>query len=162
MLRAIGIPRYDLEDDRLFRLGLVIFRHQRIDQRRIILDHAGLAPDLDAAAIDVVDQENVRLRILGEIALGDVLPVAAEIRESQRRLVENLDEAGGAAAVLDIGLPVSIRRRQEETGLRADEGCKPLIDFRAPAAAIFHVGVAVARALAGLDRLYSGGKGDVA
>ncbi len=65
----------------------------------------------------------------------DVLPVAAVIRESQRCLVENLDEARRTAAMLDIRLAVGGCGRQEETVLLADEGGKPSsISVRQPPA----------------------------
>ncbi len=162
MLRAVAVPCCDLEQDRLFRLGLVIIRHQRGRQRRIVLDHARLAPDLDPAAIDIVDQENIRLRVLAEIALRDVLPVAAVICEGQRGLVENLDEARRAAAMLDVGLTIGVRRRQEETRLLADEGGEGRINLGAKTAAVFHMGVATARTLSGLNGLHGGRESDVA
>jgi hypothetical protein len=54
----------------------------------------------------VIHQEDMSLRILGEIALGDVLPVAAVVGEGQRVVVENPDKTFRPAAVLDIGLTV--------------------------------------------------------
>ena len=106
VLRAIGVPRFDGEQDRGFRPGLVAFGEQAGDERGVMLDHAGGAPDLHAPPIGVVHQKNQGARVLLEIARGDVLAVAAEIGEGERRLVEHAQEAGRAAAMLDIRLPV--------------------------------------------------------
>ena len=81
VLRAIGVPRRDPEQDDLLGPRLVALRHQRFRQRRIVFHHARLAPDLHAAAMRIIHHENMRLRILRQIALRDVLPVAAVIGE---------------------------------------------------------------------------------
>ena len=85
---------------------LVAFRHQRLRQRRVVIDDARLAPDLDAAAVRIVHHEDMRLRVLREIALRDVLPVAAVVGERDRVLVEDFDKALRPAAMLDIGMAV--------------------------------------------------------
>ena len=54
----------------------------------------------------VIHHENIRLGILGKIALRDVLPVAGIVGEGERLLVQNPDKTLWAAAVLDIGLTV--------------------------------------------------------
>ncbi len=100
VLRAVGVPRRDREQDRLLRPRLVALRHQARDERVIVLDHARLAPDLHAAAMRIVDQKQMRLGIFREIAERDVLPVAGEIGERHRALVEHVQEARRPAAVL--------------------------------------------------------------
>ena len=102
-------------------LRLVAFGHQLLQQIRIVLDHARRAPQLDATAVEIVEQEDVGLRVLGQIPLRDVLPVAGKIRERQRLLVDHLQETRRPAAMLDIGLAVGRRRCQQEARLRGDE-----------------------------------------
>jgi hypothetical protein len=48
----------------------------------------------------------MRLRIFREIALGDVLPVAAVVGEGDRVLVQDFDKTLRAAAMLDVGLAI--------------------------------------------------------
>ena len=153
MLRAVRIPGLDREQHDLLGPRLVAFRHQPLHQRGIVLDDARLAPDLDALAVRIVDQEQMRLGVVGQIAAGDILPVAGKIGKGDRLVVEHVQEAGRAAAMLDVGLAVGARRRQEHAGLGGDEGSEVRRDGCAPAAALFHRGIAVPRALALLDRL---------
>ena len=58
-------------------------------------------------------------------------------------LVEHVQEAGRAAAVLDVGLAVGIGGGEEDAGLLADEGGEVGRDGRPPAAALLHRGIAV-------------------
>src|SRR6266849_8344581 len=102
----------------------------------------------------VVHQEDVGLRVFGEVSLGDVLPVAAVIGERQRVLVQNLDEAFGPAAMLDIGLSISGGGSQEHAVSGSEECGEVLVDLGAPAAVLLDARIGVARSLAGLDRLY--------
>jgi hypothetical protein len=110
----------------------------------------------------IVHHEDMRLRIFREIALRDVLPVAAVIGEGQRGLVQNFHKTFRAAAMLDIGLAVGAGGCEiEAVGLRQE--CRQiLIDLGAPAATFFDMRVAVARSLAGLDFLHRGGECHVA
>ncbi len=79
MLRAIGIPGRDGEQDDLLGARLVVLRHQLRHQLGIVLDDARRAPDLDALPCGIVDQEQESLGVVGQIALRDELPVAGEI-----------------------------------------------------------------------------------
>ncbi len=56
--------------------------------------------------MDVVDQKNVGLWVLGQVSLRDVLLVAAEIGKRQGGFVEDADETGRPATMLDVGLTV--------------------------------------------------------
>ena len=67
--------------------------------------------------------------------MGDVLPVAAVVGERDRVLVQNFDKTFRAAAVLDIGLALGVRRREIETVGLAKEAREVFIDLGAPAAA---------------------------
>ena len=97
----------------LLAARLAVLRHQVGQQRGVVLDDARLAPQLDALPRGVVDQEQMGLRILGEIALRDELPIAAKVREGDGLLVEHPQEAGRAATVLDVGLAGGVRRARE-------------------------------------------------
>src|SRR6516164_11247930 len=110
----------------------------------------------------VVHDEDVRSRIFREIALRDVLPVAGIIGESDRGLVEDLDEALGAAAMLDVGLAVGARGRKKEAVGVGEESSELVVDLGAPAAIFFDMGIGLARSLARLDRLYRRRERDVA
>ena len=68
VLLAVRIPGRDREQDHLLAARLVAFRHQPVQQLGIVLDDRRLAPDLDAPAVRIVDQEQMRLRIVGEVA----------------------------------------------------------------------------------------------
>ena len=62
VLRAIGIPGRDREQDDLLGARLVVLRHQLRHQLGIVLDDARRAPDLDALPVHIVDQEQEGLR----------------------------------------------------------------------------------------------------
>ena len=82
VLRAIGVPRTNLEYDDLRRARLVALGHQPLGQVRVTFDDPRVAPELHALSMRIVDQEQMRLRILGEVAKRDVLPVADEVDET--------------------------------------------------------------------------------
>ena len=69
----------------------------------------------------VVHQEQLRLRVVGQVAARHELAVADEVGERDRVLVEHVQEARRAAAVLDVGLPGGVRRRQVDGDLLLDE-----------------------------------------
>ena len=162
MLRAVGVPRRDLEQDHLLGPRLVALRHQRFRQCGIVFHHARLAPDLHAAAVRIIHHENMGFRILRQIALGDVLPVTAVIGKRDGVLVDDFDKALRPAAVLDIGLTVRGSRREKEAVGLGEEAGEIFVDLGAPAAARLDFCVGVARALAGLDRLDRRREGDIA
>ena len=77
--------------------------------------------DFKTRAAWIVHQDQRDTIIGGDIANADVLPVAAEIGKAERFLVEYLEEAGRAAAVLHIG-PAGLRNRGHvEAVARCDE-----------------------------------------
>jgi hypothetical protein len=109
----------------------------------------------------IIHDEDIGLRIFREVALRDVLPVAAVVGEGDGFLVEDFDEPFRAAAMLDVGLAVGIRGREIETVGLGQEGREVFVDLGAPAAALLEVGIPVAGALAGLDRLHRRRKRDI-
>src|SRR5580700_8340621 len=104
----------------------------------------------------------MRLRILRQIALRQVLPVAAKIGKRDGVLVQYLDEALGPAAMLDVGLAVGGRGREIEAIGVGKLACEPLVDLGAPAAVLLDMGVSLARSLADLDGLHRRREGNVA
>ena len=80
----------------------------------------------------------MRLRVLGEIAQRDVLPVAREVGEADGVLVEHPQEARRPAAMLDVGLALRVGGRQKDAGLGLDEGSEFGRDGGLPGAALLH------------------------
>ena len=109
----------------------------------------------------VVHEEEHGTRVLGQIAGGDVLPVAGEIGEGERRLVNDAQEAGRSAAMLDVRLPVLARGRKVERPHARDELCEDSIDLRVPAAILVETRIGGARAATLLNGLHRGREGDV-
>ena len=60
VLRAVDVPGVDGEQDRALGPGAVAGIDQPLHQRRIVLDHAGAAPDLDPLAVGEIEQEQDR------------------------------------------------------------------------------------------------------
>ena len=161
MLRAIHIPRGDSEQDRLLRLGAVVFGHQLRDYGRIVRN-MGTAPQLDPPAMRIIHQEQEGLRIFGQIAGRDKLAVPGIVRKAEGVLVQHADEALGAAAMLGIGLPGGIGGGQIG-GIHLPEKIGEIfIDHGAKPAALFHPGISLARSALGLNALDSGREGNVA
>src|SRR3546814_15527689 len=75
------------------------------DEVRVLgdVDEAGAAPDLQAAAVRVVDQDEGDTVVGPEVADAQILAVAAEAGIGQRPPVEHLEEAARAAADLHVG-----------------------------------------------------------
>jgi len=44
MLRTVGVPGDDMKEERLLTLGLVVWRHQALDQHVVIVDDLGRTP----------------------------------------------------------------------------------------------------------------------
>src|SRR5262249_2614302 len=86
-------------------------------------------PDLDAPLLGVVHQEDERLRVLRQVVDADVLPVALEVVERERLLVEHPQEALRPAAVLDVGLAVGAGGGEIERVALRDELAQPAVDF---------------------------------
>ncbi len=61
------------------------------------------AEDLEARLVGVVHEEERDAVVVGEIAERDVLLVAAEISEADEIGAKDVDEAGRASAMLDVG-----------------------------------------------------------
>ena len=141
VLRAVGVPGLDLEQDHLLGARLVALGPEAREQRGIVLHHAGAAPQLHAPALRVVHDEDEGLGVLGQVAGGDVLAVALEVGEAQRVLVEDAQEARRAAAMLHVGLAVGAGGGEIERAHLGQEAGEIGRDGRAPAAFRLHLGV---------------------
>ena len=82
------------------------------------------SPNLYATSVCIIDQKQVGLGIVGEVALRDILPIAGKIDKADRPIVEHPQEAGRPAAVLDVRLSLRAGGGEKDTRLRADEGRK--------------------------------------
>ena len=134
MLRTVRIPGSDGKQDNLLRTGSIARRHQLLDEVRIVFHHARFPPDLHALTVLVVDQEQEGLGVLGKIALRDELPVPREVDKADGVGIEDLQKPCRPAAMLDIGLRLTIRCGEKHAGLRLDELGKLQRDFRLEAA----------------------------
>ena len=63
---------------------------------------------LETAPVGIVHQDQRGAVVCREIAGADILAIAAEVRNRQRLVIENADEAGRASAVLHVG-PTALR-----------------------------------------------------
>ena len=61
-----------------------------------------------APAVTIVDEKEMRLGMLGQIALSDVLTIAGEIGEGDRLIVEHAQKSWWAAAMPNIQLPFDV------------------------------------------------------
>src|SRR5262249_30692981 len=129
------------KQDGLLTARLVAFRHEPRQERRIILDHPGFAPDLDPLAARVIHQEEERLRVLAQVAEGNELAIAAKIRECNRLLVQDVEEARRPTAMLDVGLAGTVCGAKKDAGLLGDEVTKLYRNGRFPAATHLHPGI---------------------
>src|SRR5712691_12110622 len=121
MLRTVCVPGRDGEEERLFWPRPIARRHQPGDQTRIVFDDARFSANLDASPVSVIDQKEIGLRIVGQIAKRDVLAVAGEIGKADRPVVEHLEKAAWPTAMLDIGLAVAADHPEENADLAFDE-----------------------------------------
>src|SRR3546814_6433154 len=98
MLLAVPVERGDGNEHRALGPRLVGGIVQAGDEVRVLgdVDEAGAAPDLQAAAVRVVDQDEGDTVVGPEVADAQILAVAAGVGIGTGPLVEDLGEAGGA------------------------------------------------------------------
>ena len=135
-------------------VAAITLRHQLGDQLGVAFDHARLAPELHPLARLIINEEKDRLGIVREITQRDVLLVAAEVGEADRPVVKHLEEAWRAATVLNVRLTVLVGRTEKSADLVADKRGEVRRDPVFPPTTHLQIGVAAARALAGLHRLH--------
>jgi len=144
VLGAVRVPRRDLDDECALDNGVVGRRRELRQQRGIAFDDPGLSPDLHAALVRVVDQKEVRLRVVDEVAHRDVLAVPSIVGEGEGVGAKDAQEAGRTAAMLNVGLTVGVDRRQKEAPLFGDERRELVVDLRRPAPPLLHAGIGAA------------------
>ena len=105
VLRTVPVERGDMDDKTTLDLRLGVGQRELRRKLRIgaEIPRLDMRIDLEAPPVGIVHQDQRRAVVCGEIASADVLAVAAKVGDRQRLLVENTDEAGRPAAVLDIG-----------------------------------------------------------
>jgi hypothetical protein len=74
----------------------------------------------------------VHLRIFRQVAQRNELPVAGEVGEGDRGLVEHMEEAGRAAAMLNRRLAVSAGGGEEDAGLGGEKCGEVIVDLGRP------------------------------
>src|SRR5262249_7768322 len=90
----------------------------------VAFDDPRFAPNLDATPMRIVDQEKVGFGIVRKIALRDKLPVTRKVDKADGLVIEDMQETGRPAAVLNIRLSFCARSGEKNTRLRLDEGGK--------------------------------------
>jgi hypothetical protein len=125
---------------------------ERLKEGRI-LDDPGMAPELDAARLRVIEEEQADPVVLGEIAHGQELLIPREIGESQAVLVEHFEEPLGAAAMLEMRPARGVGRCDEEAVALGDEGDELGRQRVAHIGACFEARRMLARAIAALRLL---------
>jgi hypothetical protein len=104
VLGAVPVEGFDLDDDGSFDGGFV-WGAELLDEVGGFgtLVDGGAAEDFEAGLGRVVHEDEGYAVVVLEVAGGDVLLVAAEVGEGDGAVVEDVDEAGRAAAMLDVG-----------------------------------------------------------
>ncbi len=167
MLWAVYIPGVEVEEEHSLRRGslagvTVVGVGEPLEELLVVFHDLRASPELDASTIRVVHEEDERLRVLLQVAHRDVLPIAAEVGERERALVEHLEEALGTTPVLHVGLAIGAGSAEIEGVPLGDEPLEIGRDLRLPTAAFFHAGVAGSGTEPFLHRLHAGREGNVA
>src|SRR5438552_12248455 len=110
----------------------------------------------------IIHEEEEGAVILGEIAGGYILPVAAVIGEAKRGWTDDPDEALWPAAMLGIGLACGIGSREIGRIDGSEELSEVFGDLGAEAAALFHPLIVRSRAPFRLEGFDGGREGDIA
>jgi hypothetical protein len=103
-LGAVPIEGFDVDDDGSFDGGVVCGGVELLDEVGgfgAFVD-GGAAEDFEASLGGVVHEDEGYAVVVLQVAGGDVLLVAAEVGEGDGAVVEDVDEAGRAAAMLDV------------------------------------------------------------
>src|SRR3546814_16308725 len=133
MLLAVPVERGDGNEHRALGPRLVGGIVQAGDEVRVLgdVDEAGAAPDLQAAAVRVVDQDEGDTVVGPAVADAQLLAVAAEVGIGPRPLLPPLEEAAPAAAPLTHGPtrlpdgpPSSTGHVTTQPGVRRRRACR--------------------------------------
>ena len=105
VLGAVPVEGFDVDDDGSFDGAFVIGRAELLDEIGgfgAFVD-GGAAEDFEAGLGGVVHENEGYAVVVVEVAGGDVLLVATEVGKGDGSVVEDVNEAGRAAAMLDVG-----------------------------------------------------------
>lgn len=127
MLAAIQVPGLHPDPDDALGPGRITRVGNALKQRRIIIYDHTATPHLQASAALVVDEEQQHTVVLGQIADGDVLPVAGIVRESERPIIQHLEKARRPPAMLHMRPAIAAGRGDEETIGGSDERHKIVV-----------------------------------
>ena len=106
VLRTVDVPRLNFKKDDTFDPAGIISTTEPLFQCSIALYNFCIAPQFDAAAVNVVHQEDECLRIFRQIPQADELLVATKISEAECLIVDDFQETGRTTSVLNIRLPL--------------------------------------------------------
>ena len=161
VLRAIGVPSRNGNDNGLLSPSLVPVGEELRDQLSLVLDGARRSPDLHPLAGCVIHEEQHRAGVICEVAGRDVLPVAAEIGEGEGVRIENAQEFLRASAMLDVRLSVAVGGGEIEGSRVGDEGSEAVVDLGGEAALLLHADIGAARTAPILEALHRRRKSNV-
>ena len=164
VLRAIPVEAFNVDDKGAFDDVGGIGGTERLEERGLFgsgLDDLGATEDFEAGLVGVVHEEERDAGVVMEIADRDVLLVAAEIGEGEGSLVEDVQEAGIAAAVLDVGPAGFGDGGHVEAVAEGDEVLLAGAEGMLAGAELLHAGVLSAAAVLLLLGFDVGGEGDV-
>lgn len=83
MLRAVGIPRLDFEEDHLFSARSIACGHPPFLKNGVALKYTVGIPDLDPLTVGIVHRENESLWALREVTGRNELSLALEVDEGK-------------------------------------------------------------------------------
>ena len=123
VLRAVPVERLQMQHEGAFDFRLIAGQRQLRCQRRVRgeIPHLHVCQDLQSRAVRVINHDQGDAIIGGHVAEADILQIAAKIRERQRLVVEDFDEARRPAAVLHIRPAALGDRSHVEAVARFDE-----------------------------------------
>lgn len=148
MLRAIPIECLKVQQEEAFGQAAIVCELELRRQCGIGGEIAHLDPgiELQPATARIVHQEDRDTVVRRDIAETDILAIAPKIGESECGLVQNLEEAPGAAAMLDIG-PAAFRYASQVEAVAAgdkfDFGWSEAVRRAVPADCVVKPGTAV-------------------
>ena len=129
VLRTVYIPGLDRKENRSLRGAGIIRIGQRSEQIGVILDNTCSSPYLDPTAVYIVHQEDERLLVFRQCAHCNELLISPEVCKRQRLLIYRPQESGRAASILDIRLPLNVRRAELEHIHLGEERFEPRRDL---------------------------------
>jgi hypothetical protein len=162
VLGTVYVPGFDRKENRAFRDPGIIKTGQRREQTGIIVNNTCSSPYLDPAAVCVVHQEDERLLVFRQCAHCNELLISPEVRKGQRPLVYCPQESCRPTSILDIGLPLGVRRTEIEHIHLCEERFEPWRDLSLKSPCLLHLRVRAAGSVFGLNCLNRRSKLNVA